>query len=82
MHEHSVMNALMRRIGSIAEQRRARRVTAVRVRLGALSQMSPAHFCEHFEAAARGSLAEGATIEAEETRDLHGVFLVHVELEC
>ncbi|MCC6472462.1 MAG: hydrogenase maturation nickel metallochaperone HypA [Burkholderiales bacterium] len=81
MHDQSVMNALMARIRALAEANRARRVTAVRVRLGALSHMSPAHFREHFEQAARGSIAEGAMVEAEETQELHDVFLVDVELE-
>jgi len=81
MHDRSVMNALMRRIGAIAQASGAQRVTKVSVRLGALSHMSPAHFREHFEDAARGSPAEGAAIQAETTQDLHDVFLVDVELE-
>ena len=55
-----------------AEDRRARRgpkgrsrVTRIRVRLGALSHFTPAHFREHFEDASRGTLAEGAEVEAE-----------------
>lgn len=81
MHERSIMASLMRRIDALARSHGARRVTAVRVRLGALSHMSKEHFCEHFEQAARGSLAQGAAIDAQHTSDLFDVFLVDVELE-
>lgn len=62
MHEAALMRGLMRRLHRIAEDEQARRITAVRVRLGALSHFSPAHFEEHFARAARGSVAEGAAL--------------------
>ncbi len=65
MHERKVMDDLMSRLFTVAREQNADRVTAVHVRLGALSHMSPKHFEEHFEEAARGSLAEGARVEAE-----------------
>ena len=34
------------------------------MRLGALSHFTPEHFREHFEDASRGTLAEGAEVEA------------------
>jgi len=48
----------------VAGDARAERVTAVRVRLGALSHFTPEHFREHFDHAARGTVAEGAAVEA------------------
>lgn len=62
MHEASLMAGLMRRIDEVSRQENARRVVAVSVWLGALSHMSPAHLSEHFEEAARGTLAEGARL--------------------
>jgi hydrogenase nickel incorporation protein HypA/HybF len=59
------MNDLMRTIEGQARAEDGRRVTRIRVRLGALSHFSPAHFREHFEDASRGTLAEGAEVVAE-----------------
>lgn len=63
MHEASLMTDLMRRIEEIARAENAQRVVGVSVWLGALSHMSEAHFVEHFERAAAGTLAEGAQLE-------------------
>ena len=40
-------------------------MTRVTVQLGALSHFTPEHFREHFEDATRGTLAEGADVDAE-----------------
>lgn len=58
------MDRLMRAIEAAAETERATRVNAVHVRLGALSHFTPAHFAEHFEDASRGTVAEGAEVDA------------------
>jgi hydrogenase nickel incorporation protein HypA/HybF len=76
----------MSHIDEIARAEGATRVTGVQVRLGALSHFTPGHFCEHFEDAARGTLAEGATVDARvagDRRSAHagGVVLESVELE-
>jgi hydrogenase nickel incorporation protein HypA/HybF len=63
MHEASLMTNLMNRIEEIAGAEDARRVTGVAVWLGALSHMSEAHFIEHFERAAAGTIAEKAKLE-------------------
>ena len=70
MHEASLMNALMRRIEAIAEAEGADRVTVVRVRLGALAHMSPEHFREHWDVAARDGVAANAGLEIEVSADL------------
>lgn len=69
MHEHSLMNNLMQKILSLAEKEHATKVTKVSVELGALSNMSIGHFKEHFEIAAKGTIAENATIDVEEASD-------------
>jgi len=86
MHEQALMNDLMRTIAAQAEAESARRVTRIRVRLGALSHFTPAHFREHFEDAARGTLAEGADVEAELRTDptednAQGVVLESIDVE-
>jgi len=80
------MDDLIRKILAVAGAEGGGRVTRIRVRLGALSHFTPAHFREHFEQAARGTLAEGAEVEAELRGDptepqAQGVVLETVELE-
>jgi hydrogenase nickel incorporation protein HypA/HybF len=65
MHEQALMRNLMQKIVAEARAEGAARVTRIRVRLGALSHLSEKHFREHFEDASRGTLAEGAAVEAE-----------------
>ncbi len=70
MHEASLMKSLMAKILEIAEKEDARRISAVEVWLGALSHMTPEHFREHFDVAAKGSIAEGARLIAEVSEDI------------
>jgi len=86
MHEHALMNDLMRRIEAEAAAGGGRRVTRIRVILGALSHFTPEHFREHFEDASRGTLAEGAAVEAEVRTDptepdAQGVVLESIDIE-
>lgn len=71
MHEHSLMDNLMHKILSLAKKERAAQVTKVSVKLGALSHMSPEHFKEHFDISAKGTIAEHAFLETEESQDLN-----------
>jgi len=64
VHERALMRDVMRKIDEVARAGGAARVTRVGVRLGALSHFSAEHFREHFVDAARGTIAEGATIDA------------------
>ena len=86
MHEFSLINDLMRKIETIARDQGAGRVVALKVKLGALSHISAEHFCEHFEAAARGTIAEGGRLEIETLTDesdphAQDILLDSVELE-
>ena len=86
MHERALMNDLMREIEGVARADGAVRVTRVAVRLGALSHFTPEHFREHFVDASRGTLAEGAAVDAVLEDDIHdprasGVVLESVEVE-
>jgi hydrogenase nickel incorporation protein HypA/HybF len=80
------MDDLVRKLESTAREEGGRRVTRIHVRLGALSHFSVDHFKEHLEDATRGTLAEGAEVEAELATDptapeAQGVVLESVELE-
>ena len=86
MHEFSLITDLMWKIDAIAREQGARRVVGVKVRLGALSHISPDHFREHFEAATTGTIAEAARLDIEtlrEERDPHAqdILLDSVEVE-
>jgi hydrogenase nickel incorporation protein HypA/HybF len=81
------MRDLMRKITAEAEAEGATRVTRIRVRLGALSHLTDAHFREHFKEASRGTVAEGAAVEAElrsdpTEPDAQGVVLESIEVEA
>lgn len=64
MHEATLLRDLMREILEVAAREGATRVTAIHVRLGDLSHLTPEHFEEHFVDASRGTLAEGAAVHA------------------
>jgi hydrogenase nickel incorporation protein HypA/HybF len=86
VHEKALMDDLMRRILGAAHAEGGTRVTRIRVRLGALSHFTEAHFREHFEDAARGTLAEGAAVDAELGTDptephAQGVVLESIDVE-
>ncbi len=86
MHERALMTDLMREIGDVARADGATRVTRVSVRLGALSHFTQEHFREHFVDASRGTLAEGAAVDAVLENDLEdpraaGVVLESLEVE-
>ena len=70
MHEKALMDDLMRKILAVSDAEGGARVTRVTVWLGALSHFTPEHFREHFDDAARGTRAEGATVEATLDGDL------------
>ena len=86
MHEKHLTEDLVRELQAIAAREGGTRVTRIRVRLGALSHFTPEHFEEHFEDAARGTLAEGAEVQAELSTDVtepgaQAVLLETVEFE-
>jgi Zn finger protein HypA/HybF (possibly regulating hydrogenase expression) len=69
MHETGIVRDLVRRLEQAAREAGAERVSGVVVWLGALSQFSPAHFREHFDDEARGTLAEGAALRIVASED-------------
>jgi hydrogenase nickel incorporation protein HypA/HybF len=71
MHEFSLLADLIKKIGAVAREHDAKRVVGVNVRLGALSQISPEHFREHFEHATERTLAEGARLSVVISTDIH-----------
>ena len=81
MHEMSLMRSLMRQLEGLADQEGASTITAVRLRLGALSHFSPEHFREHFAQVAPGTRAAGATLEISTSDDIHDPHAQDVVIE-
>jgi len=81
MHERALMNDVMRKIEETAFAGGATRVTRVGVSLGALSHFTAEHFREHFAEAARGSIAEGADVDAVVEHDIDAAHAGDVVLE-
>lgn len=86
MHETGIVRDLVRRLEDAARDAGAIKVSAVEVRLGALTQFSPGHFREHFDEAARGTRAEGAALrirQSEDAADPHAqdVMMESIDLE-
>jgi hydrogenase nickel incorporation protein HypA/HybF len=71
MHELSLMADLLRQIEKISRDNDGGRVVAVKVRLGALSHITPEHLAEHFHQSAVGSAADGARLEVVQMDDHH-----------
>jgi len=64
VHERALIADVVRAVEEAVHAAGATRVTAVAVRLGALSHFTPEHFRQHFDDAARGTIAEGAEVHA------------------
>lgn len=87
MHEQSLMNNLMNKILSLAEKERAATVKNIKVRLGALSHMSPEHFTEHFKHSAKDTIAEQAKLTIIEDDDItspnaQDILLVSIDVDA
>lgn len=81
MHEASLMQDLMRKVRDVVAEQGASRVVSLTVRLGALSHMDAAHFKEHFDHAAAGTVADGALIHAIIETDIQSPTAADVVLE-
>jgi hydrogenase nickel incorporation protein HypA/HybF len=75
------MEDLVRKVLAVADAEGASGVAQIRVRLGALSHFTPEHFAEHWVDASRGTLAEGAAVDATFDTELSGETAQGVVLE-
>lgn len=81
MHEKALMDDLLAKMLAVSDAEGGARITGVKVWLGALSHLSPEHFREHFDESTRGTLAEGAVVEATLDEDLTHPYATGVVLE-
>jgi len=81
MHETALVRDVVRRIQQLARASDARRVTGVKIWLGALSHLSADSFRAHFAIAAQGTIAAGAALTIELSDDLDHPNAQNVRLE-
>ncbi len=81
MHELSLLADLLRKIEDVARRERARAVTRVSLRVGALCHLSPEHLREHFERAAQGTVAEHACLDIHVLSDISDLHAQEIVLE-
>jgi len=81
MHEQALMRDVMRKVEQVAVDGGAVRVVRISVRLGPLSHFTPEHFREHFVDASRGTIAEGAEVDAAIDGEITGELARDVVLE-
>lgn len=86
MSERFLTADIMSRVLELAERAGALKVTLVRVRLGALSQVSPEHLEEHWQHMTHGTVADGSRLEITQSDDpddphAHGIALGGVDAE-
>lgn len=86
MHEMSLINNLLGKMETIAREQNAKKISKVKIRLGALSHISAGHFREHFVEGVKGTAAEGAELEIETSNDLEDphaqdILLISVDVQ-
>jgi hydrogenase nickel incorporation protein HypA/HybF len=81
MHETALVRDIVHRIEELARAAGARRVTGVKICLGALSHLSAEHFREHFVIEARDTLAAEAALEIVVSDDPRAPHAQQVRLE-
>jgi hydrogenase nickel incorporation protein HypA/HybF len=86
VHETGMFRDLLRKIEEVADLERARRVTRVRLWVGALSHLTAAQLREQWPTVTRGTVAEGAALEVAVSRDpadprAQGVVLTSVDVD-
>lgn len=81
MHEAKLINDLIHQVETVRKSEKANKVTAVKVKLGALSQFSEEHFREHFNIASAGTAVEGADLIVDLADDIHDPLAQEVIIE-
>ncbi len=69
MHEVTLFKHLLEKVEELARENNATQVTKIKIRLGALSNISPGHFREHFDEVKPDSMAKFAELEIKQMSD-------------
>ncbi len=79
MHETGMIRGLVQKMGTLKEPHQ--KIKSVTIWLGALSQISPSHFREHFELETPGTLAEGVELFLETSTDVYDANATNIVLK-
>jgi hydrogenase nickel incorporation protein HypA/HybF len=71
MHEEALLREIREKIVEVAKANGAKRVTKVRLWIGALSEIPGDHMKEEWPRTVDGTIAEGATLDVESSKDIH-----------
>ncbi|MFW7379544.1 MAG: hydrogenase/urease maturation nickel metallochaperone HypA [Oligoflexus sp.] len=87
MHEYTMIHQLMSNIASIAEGEGAKKVRCLKLKLGAMLEISAEHFQEHFNQVAKGSIAEDALLILDRSEDPYepdaqAILIEMMEIDC
>jgi len=66
MHEYGIASSLLESVLESAAKHGAKKVTAIRIRVGALRGVVPEHLAFFFEHLSEGTVAEGCDLQIEE----------------
>jgi len=78
MHETGIVRDLVQKLEGVARDAGATSVSGLQVWLGALSQFTPYHFREHFQDEAKGTIADGASLDILTSDDAADPNALHV----
>jgi len=81
VHEAHLITDLIKKVEAIAAENGAKKVTRIKVRLGALSHFTPEHFQEHFDFSSPGTLVAGAELDMTLSPDMEDPEAQNVCLE-
>lgn len=81
MHEQSLIINLIKKVESIARDNGANKITSIKIKLGALSHTSPAHFREHFEPLSIGTVADGARLDFIVSEDVNDPYAQDIMID-
>lgn len=70
MHETGLLKGMLQQISTLAKRENADKIASITVQLGALTQISPEHFREHFDIESKGTIIEGAELIIEINSDI------------
>ena len=87
MHESLSLPICSGKIEAVSQENDNAKVLRVKVKLGALSHISPDHFREHFEHGVKNTLIEGAKLDIEVLKDINDpcaqeIILDSIEVEA
>ena len=81
MHESGMIRSLVEKMEQVSRANGGGAVARVKVRIGALANISASHFREHFEIETIGTIAEGSELEILESSEFSHPQAGHILLE-